>query len=124
MTTPRKQTGNQGEKHACAYLERHGYDIMQTNWRCKSGEIDIIAQHDNTLVFVEVKTRRGKYGTDAVFAQITPAKRRKLIKSANLYLSENQPHNRTWRIDAIAIAISAEQPPIITIDHVEDALDW
>ena len=120
MSQTHKQTGNAGEAHARDYLETQGYVILEMNWRCKAGEIDIIAQQDNTIVFIEVKTRRGTLSE--AFAQITPAKRRKLIRSTNFYLNEHKLHNRLWRIDAIAIALKQGDEP--TIQHVEDALDW
>ena len=59
-----KILGNAGENLAAAYLENHGYRILERNYRCKQGEIDIIAQKCDVLVFIEVKTRRTlRYGT-------------------------------------------------------------
>lgn len=122
MTTQRKKIGNHGEALAAAYLEKQGYSIIEMNWRCKFGEIDIVAQQADTLVFVEVKTRNGSI--DEAFAQITPRKRQKLIKSAYAYV--NQPggpgEDALWRIDVIAVALANAQTPHIA--HAEDALGW
>ena len=64
MADRRGDFGRRGEDAACAYLLRHGYSIVERNYRCRRGEIDIIAVKDGGAVFVEVKTRRSlKFGT-------------------------------------------------------------
>lgn len=64
MADRRGEFGRRGEDAACAYLLRHGYSIVERNYRCRRGEIDIIAAKDGGAVFVEVKTRRSlKFGT-------------------------------------------------------------
>lgn len=112
-------TGNYGEQLAADYLRKRGYDIIATNWHCPRGEIDIVAQHNALLVFVEVKTRRTRT-TETAFASITPQKRERLIASVYAWLDQNADDEANWRIDVIAIALT-RQP---TIEHVEDALDW
>jgi putative endonuclease len=122
MTQTRKNTGKRGEALAAGFLRQRAYHILDTNWRTNSGEIDIIAQKDKTLVFVEVRTRRAT-STETAFASITPAKRAKLIKSAYAYLNTHSISDDTpWRIDVIAVALWHGQPP--QIEHVEDALGW
>lgn len=120
-TSPTKPFGQRGEQLAADYLRRQGYEIVGQNWRCKSGEIDIIARKGEVLVFVEVRTRHAQ-GSDTAFESITPRKRDKLITLANVYLSVNDLENANWRVDVIAIAIPPTGAPII--DHAEDALDW
>lgn len=115
-----RNTGAIGEVLAARHLEKAGYSIITTNWHCRYGEIDIIAQKDDTLVFVEVRTRRTQT-TESAFASITPSKREKLIKSANLYLQANNI-DCAWRIDVIGVALRHGGKP--RIEHVEDALDW
>src|SRR5689334_21686493 len=121
MTTGRKQTGNQGEAIAARFLEDTGYTIVDKNWHCASGELDIVARKGDTLVFVEVKTCHGD-SVDAAFMQITPAKRRKLVASAYNYVSAKQQESLLTRIDVIGIALPGQAKPVI--EHVEDALDW
>ena len=59
MSNNKQKLGKQGENLAATYLGEQGYRILTTNWRCKIGEIDIVAWHDKCLVFIEVRTRRG-----------------------------------------------------------------
>ena len=81
----RKAVGELGEKMAKEYLQEKGYQIMETNFRCREGEIDIIAQDKDYLVFVEVRTRKGSgFGTPE--ESITAAKKEKLTSLAFAYL--------------------------------------
>ena len=85
MTDQRKKLGDRGEDAAAAYLERSGMTVVERNWRCPTGEIDIVALEGETLVLCEVKTRRStKKGTpeDAV----TPAKQRRYARLAAAYV--------------------------------------
>ena len=68
MTTPRQQLGTFGERVAKAHLESNGYRVLETNFRVREGEVDIVAQRDDVVVFVEVKTRRGDAMGSAVEA--------------------------------------------------------
>jgi putative endonuclease len=56
----KRATGTKGEKLACEFLGRNGYDIVETNYRCPEGEIDIVARHRETLVFIEVRTKTSR----------------------------------------------------------------
>ncbi len=115
-------TGARGEKLARQYLRRRGYTILEANWRTIYGELDIVAQHDDSLVFVEVKTRYSA-DTESALASITAAKHERIIKAVYQYLHDKAYDQDTqWRIDVIAIALDAKQPP--QIEHVEDAFDW
>jgi putative endonuclease len=120
MTT-KKAFGDYGETLAVRYLEQNGYVIVDTNWHCRYGEIDIVARLDTIWAFIEVKTRRGNK-TDNAFSGITPQKQQKFIKAVQMYRSEHNLDENTWRIDAIAIAVPQNGTPII--EHVEDAFDW
>lgn len=119
MTTRRSALGKQGEQIAANYLTQHGYELIASNWRCSTGEFDLIARHDQTLVFVEVRTRRE--GIDAAFESISPRKRQILERTAYLYLDEHDP-DADWRIDVIAVTLSPTGAP--AIEHLENALDW
>lgn len=102
----RKRLGASGERLAAGWLEARGYRILARNWRCAYGEIDLIAERerDGTLAFVEVKTRRGER-LGAPEEAITPAKRRRLIASAQSYLAEQGAEGRMYGIDVIAVAL-------------------
>ncbi len=116
-----QQLGEQGETLAATYLQQKGYNILDRNWNCRFGEIDIVARVGNTLVFVEVKTRHAQTTEDA-FASITPTKQKRLTSAAQLYLSQVNTEETDWRMDVIAIALPKTGKPII--EHVEDALGW
>ena len=113
--------GEKGEKLAIDYLKKENYDIIDTNWHCQWGEIDIIAKSGSTWVFCEVKTRTSTH-TQQAFMSITARKQKKMIASAQQYLHDHDLDDAIWRIDAIGIAINKQNAP--KIDHVEDALDW
>ncbi len=116
----KKKTGKQGEEYAKKYLESKDYDIIQQNWGCTFGEVDIVARDDKALVFVEVRTRYGS--TETALESITPRKRNRMIKSAYAYIhAQNLPDDTLWRIDVLAVSLA---PDNIQIEHVEDALDW
>ncbi|RME50739.1 MAG: YraN family protein [Caldilineae bacterium] len=105
MTSHRKATGAYGEQLAAAYLNRQGYEIVARNWRCPAGEMDIIARQGETLVFVEVRTRRGtRLGSPE--ESITPAKQARLVDIARTYLAEMDCAGCDWRIDVIAIVLN------------------
>ncbi|MDQ7024761.1 MAG: YraN family protein [Anaerolineae bacterium] len=117
----KKSLGEYGERLAAQFLAQQGYDIVDRNWHCRYGEVDIVARLDNIWAFIEVKTRRSA-NTESAFTGITPQKQQKFIKTVHLYLSEHNLHDMIWRIDAIAVAIPHSGSPII--EHVEDAFDW
>lgn len=84
-TTYRKQ-GDKAEKKVADYLKKHGYTICENNYTRRFGEIDIIAQKDALIAFVEVKSRTTVYGNLSDI--ITPSKKRKIIKTAHYYIAE------------------------------------
>ena len=102
MTDPRRSLGRRGEEMAVAELARRGYTIRQRNWRCPAGEIDVVAEQAGWLVFVEVRTRRGReLGPPEV--SITPAKRTRLIQVAQSYLTEFEWPEGDWRCDSTSM---------------------
>jgi putative endonuclease len=103
--TARKRLGDAGERLAAAWLEAHGYHVLARNWRCPYGELDLIAERDGELVFVEVKTRRGER-MGAPEEAITPTKRRRLIASTLSYLAEQGAEDHPYRIDVLAVALA------------------
>ena len=115
MITNRTQFGLDGEALAVRHLETRGYKILERNFRTRLGEIDIIARHKGTLVFVEVKTRRSlRYG-DPKWA-LTTAKQRKISLVALEYLKKNQGTTRIKsRFDVVTIQETADPPRIEVI---------
>lgn len=109
-----KKFGNAGEDLACRYLERNGYTILEQNKHySKFCEIDIIAKHKNTTVFVEVKTRKtNNFGSP--LEAITKTKYENIKKGVQFYLSEHKI--KDYRIDVIGITITPE----IKIEHIKN----
>lgn len=118
----KQSIGQQGERIAANYLQQNGYTIVTRNWRCRFGEIDLVARKEDTLVFVEVRTRQSDTPENA-FASINTTKRKKLVRAVHLYLAEQ--HLQTdagWRIDVIAVILARGTAPQVA--HAEDALGW
>jgi putative endonuclease len=97
----KQQQGQLGEQQALAYLQQQGLSLVETNFNCKAGEIDLIMRERDTLVFVEVRKRDGAY-RGAAADSITPAKKRRVIRAAQLYLSRF-PRMPACRIDIVTI---------------------
>jgi putative endonuclease len=104
--TARQGLGRTGERLAAEALLSKGYRILERNFRCRQGEIDLVAEDEQDLIFVEVKARRGvSFGLpeDAV----TMRKCRKLIEVAAYYLDLHTCSDRSWRIDVVAVQFSS-----------------
>jgi len=120
MGDNRKQLGDFGERAARGYLQKRGYEIMESNFRCPVGEIDIVARDKDGLVFVEVRTRRGtRFGTPE--ESITPAKKAKLIELAESYIQQHEGLDLSWRIDVVAIEVG-RGGEISRIELIENAV--
>lgn len=116
----RRQTGRRGEDIAAAYLEEKGYTIIERNWRRAAGELDIIMADNDSLVFVEVRTRRSRRFGSAE-ESITPAKQSRLVELAQSYLQEKEAQPRSWRIDVVAVRLGAGLPQV---NHIINAVGW
>ncbi len=114
----RQQCGQRGEQMAVAYLQGQGYRIEQQNYRCREGEIDIIAWDGSTLVFVEVKTKT-QLAFGSPQAMVTRSKQRKMTHVAMLYVAQHRLPNVDIRFDVVAILLAAEASPQVT--HVPAA---
>lgn len=102
MTDDRKTLGRQGESAAIGFLQAHGFKILETNFRTKAAEIDIIAKDHETLCFIEVKTRRSiKKGLPK--ESVTPSKQNKIILGASFYLKKNRLPESRIRFDVIEV---------------------
>lgn len=98
----RQELGRDGEDAAVDFLVGRGMRVVARNWRCRYGEIDIIARDGTALVFCEVKTRRGT-GFGVPLAAITAAKLARMRRLAALYLEESGGHRGPVRIDAVGL---------------------
>ena len=93
MSNSRQQLGQRGEELARTRLVKMGYTILEINHRSGSGEIDVVAEQEGTLVFVEVRTRRGNaFGTPE--ESVTPRKRSRMVDAAQAYLQASQTEDR------------------------------
>jgi putative endonuclease len=103
-----KEVGTRGEDFAVRYLTARGYRIHSRNFRCRLGEIDIVAEEQGKLVFVEVKTRHGdRYGLPQ--EAVTPAKQERLRRLAQYYLSVKRITDRPCRFDVLALTIGGDE---------------
>jgi putative endonuclease len=98
----RQDTGRLGEHLAVEYLQKHGFTIIETNYHCRAGEIDIVARQGDCLVFIEVRAKTGT-GFCTPEESVSSAKKRKIIAAANRYRFDHQDLPADWRIDFIAI---------------------
>ena len=115
-TESKKQLGVRGEDLACAELERQGMRVLERNWRCRLGEIDIAVETGErgvTLVFCEVKCRSG-LGFGHPLEAITFAKMRTLRQLAALWMREHHVKASTIRLDAIGVVLVSGGPPSLT----------
>ena len=101
MTTTTSK-GRAGEDKAVAHLKSRGFTIVARNYRTNGGEIDIVAQKDKLLVFVEVKARSSEAHGAAVYA-VTPAKQRKIVLAATQFIKEKSPEFDSIRFDVICV---------------------
>jgi putative endonuclease len=120
MMSKRQDVGARGEKLAADYLKKRGYKIIQRNFRCREGEIDIIAQKGECLVFVEVRTKKNTaFGTPE--ESVTLSKREKLISLADAYLQAYDKPPQSWRIDVVAVELGPNNK-VLRLEHIENAV--
>ena len=99
----RKQQGDSAEQAACDHLRKNGLVVVQKNFRCRFGEIDIIAQDGETLVFVEVRLRNNRrFGSGA--ESVNHRKQQRIIQTASLYLAKHSQCELPCRFDVIEAA--------------------
>ncbi|MGH2927309.1 MAG: YraN family protein [Solirubrobacteraceae bacterium] len=102
VTAARRQLGARGEQRAARWYEDQGFEILDRNWRCAGGEIDLVLRKGSTLVICEVKTRRSlAYGSPA--EAVTPVKRARLRRLAARWLAEHDVHAATVQFDVACV---------------------
>jgi putative endonuclease len=118
MPSPLQQFGNHGEAIAREYLEKMGYVFLERHWHSRYGEIDLIMQEKDELVFVEVKLR-----TSTTFGvpeeMVSREKSKRISKTAYSYLENHNPRELFWRFDTIAITLQGSHYEIF---HLKDTI--
>lgn len=122
--TPEKESnaaaGKRGEEIAAAYLKGRKFRIIERNFSCQCGEIDIIAREGDTLVFVEVKTRSNlRYGVPQL--AVTPFKQQQISKAALTWLAKKNLEDAASRFDVVAILLKEHDVP--SIEHIRNAFE-
>ena len=119
MPSSRTKLGTAGEGIARRHLEALGYTLREANYRCRWGEVDLVMERDGEVVFVEVRTKRGRaFGTPE--ESVTPAKRRRLSATAYHYLEEHGL-DVPFRIDLVAIAMNL-RGVVERVTHLESVV--
>ena len=115
---PRRRLGNAGEDAVAAWYEAAGYRVVDRNWRCRDGELDVVVAKGSILVFCEVKTRAStRFG--APVEGVTGAKQRRLRMLAARWLAEHDPRRRTLRFDVASVTRGRDGQ--LTVELLEDA---
>jgi len=115
---PHKQLGQRGEEAAARHLRKAGYSILARNYVCPHGELDLICHHDDSIVFVEVKTRSHDEAADPE-VNVTPAKERQIERVARYWLARHNEPDCAYRFDAVSVVI--DQRGEASVRHIIDA---
>ncbi len=120
MTKARQDFGRAGEKAARAHLRKQGYRILEENFKYAGAEIDLIAEHKNVIVFIEVKSR-----ADAQFGHpltaLTQRKQARIARAARGFLARHAIQNRDLRFDVVTVTGSPENPDAYAVEVLQDA---
>jgi putative endonuclease len=117
----RRDTGQRAESLAADWLERSGFRILARNWRRPEGELDLVADHDGTCVFVEVRSRTGDERGDPL-ETVTARKRAQIIRTARLYLDSGAPLAAAYRFDVVGVTFPADGGEPVLV-HIAGAFD-
>ena len=110
---PPPRLGDQGESIAADYLTDAGLRVLDRNWRCREGELDIVARDDGALVFCEVKTRRG-IGYGHPVEAVTAAKAGRIRVLAQRWLAAHDEHAPEIRFDVVGVLVRRDEPAEVT----------
>ena len=110
---PSLELGALGERIAADHLTDAGLRLLDRNWRCREGELDVVARDRDALVFCEVKTRRGT-GYGHPVEAVTPAKQRRLRVLAQRWLAAHDEHAPEVRFDVVGILVGRDGPAQVT----------
>jgi putative endonuclease len=119
LNNGRQLLGKEGERIAERYLIKKGYKLVERNYRCPSGELDLIVLDRRVVVFVEVKTRTGHaFGTP--FEAVEFRKQQKMTQAAQYFLAQKGLQQRDARFDVVGISWPGRQP---VVEHIENAFE-
>lgn len=127
MPSEKRQFGDAGEQKAVEYLRAKGYKILERNWQCKGGELDIVAAKTKgflggkieTLVFAEVKSVKSPEGSFLAAQNVHQQKQKKLIRAAQVYLAQKRLNSVPWQIDVVIVAGEGKEAKI---EHLANAV--
>jgi len=111
--------GKEGERVAERYLQKKGYKLVERNYRCTVGELDLIVLDRRVVVFVEVKTRTS-HGFGSPLEAVEFRKQRKMIQAAQYYLAEKRLQQRDARFDVVGVSWAGREP---LVEHIENAFE-
>jgi putative endonuclease len=114
----RNALGSYGERVAVRVLTEAGLQVLDRNWRCRDGELDVVARDGDALVFCEVKTRTG-VGFGHPAEAVTPAKRARLRRLARAWLAAHEHHAPDLRFDVVGVQVPVSGPARVT--HLRNA---
>jgi putative endonuclease len=119
LSNGKQLLGKEGERIAERYLIKKGYKLVERNYRCPSGELDLIVLDRRVIVFVEVKTRTGDaFGTP--FEAVEFRKQQKMTQAAQYFLAQKGLHQRDARFDVVGISWPGREP---SVEHIENAFE-
>ncbi|MBI2872771.1 MAG: YraN family protein [Chloroflexi bacterium] len=118
MPSSRGRLGTRGERAAERYLASLGYEIVERNYRCPWGEVDLVTRDGPSLVFVEVRTRRS-HTFGSAEESVTRAKAKRIMATAATYLQEHGMDGEPWRIDLVAVDMDGSQQ---RLRHIPNAV--
>jgi putative endonuclease len=119
MIDARQVLGKQGEEVAERFLKQKGYKLVERNYRCSAGEVDLIVLDRRVIVFVEVKTRSGdRFGSP--LEAVESRKQRKMMRAAQFFLAQKGLHQRDARFDVVGISWPGGEP---LVEHIENAFE-
>jgi putative endonuclease len=111
--------GKQGERVAELYLQKKGYKLVERNYRCSGGELDLIVLDRRVVVFVEVKTRTGDgFGTPLEAVEFR--KQQRMIRAAQFFLAQKNLQQRDARFDVVGVSWPGREP---VVEHIENAFE-
>lgn len=118
-----RSLGNRGEEIARRYLEQKGFRLVARNVRTRFGELDLVCRHGETLVFIEVKTRRAGVRVGPLDA-VSQSKAGRLVRLAEAYVAEHWKREIPWRIDVVAVEFD-RGGQFASVTHIPNAVeDW
>jgi putative endonuclease len=119
MTLERKNLGARGERAALRYLRRRGFRLRARNWRSPHGEVDLVMQDGEVIVFVEVRSRSSA-PEEPPLAMLSAPKQRHMLRTAEDYLFRYKLLERPWRIDCVFVTFDGRRA--VSFEHVPNAV--